>query len=78
GIPFTTLRATSHQTWLDFTATGDIPGSHEPPAYAIVLIEPNQVVVHFHDFLDASPKFAMGGTNWESWAKLPAKETVSA
>ena len=39
---------------------GAIPGSHEPPAYAIVLADADTVVVHTHDYLDASPKFSMG------------------
>ena len=61
GIPFSTLRGTSHQVCLDWTATGDsIPGSHEPPAYAIVLAGADTVVVHTHDYLDPSPKFSMG------------------
>jgi 3',5'-cyclic AMP phosphodiesterase CpdA len=60
GIPFSTLRATSHQVWLDFNAGTDIPGSHEPPAYAVVLISAESVVVHTHDFLDASRKFSLG------------------
>jgi 3',5'-cyclic AMP phosphodiesterase CpdA len=58
GIPFTTLRGTSHQVWLDFQSD-QIRGSHEPPAYAIALIEPDQVVVHFHDFLDIGEKFEL-------------------
>jgi 3',5'-cyclic AMP phosphodiesterase CpdA len=36
GIPVTTMRATSHQVALDFVVAGKVPGSHEPPAYAIV------------------------------------------
>lgn len=60
GLPFSTLRATSHQVWLDFDAKADIPGSHEPPAYAVVLIRSDTVIVHNHDFLDASPKFLLG------------------
>jgi 3',5'-cyclic AMP phosphodiesterase CpdA len=57
GIPFSTMRATSHQVALDFTATDKVPGSHEPPAYAVVLIGQDTVVVHFHDFLDRSDRF---------------------
>lgn len=61
GIPFSTLRATNHQVWLDWSAKGDsIPGSHEPPAYAVVLVGEETVVVHTHDYLDASPKFPLG------------------
>lgn len=60
GCGKSTLRATNHQVWLDFSAEADIPGSHEPPAYAVVLIDDNRVVVHNHDFLDASRKFSLG------------------
>ena len=61
GVPFSTLRGTSHQVWLDFAARGDIPGSHEPPAYSVVLISDETIVVHTHDFLDQSLKFSLGG-----------------
>jgi 3',5'-cyclic AMP phosphodiesterase CpdA len=61
GIPFSTLRATSHQVWFDLAARGlDVRGSHEPPAYAVVLIGAETVVVHSHDYLDSSPKFSLG------------------
>lgn len=60
GLSFSTLRATNHQVWLDFAATADIPGSHEPPAYAVVLVDETRVLVHTHDYLDASPKFPLG------------------
>ncbi|MCO6387089.1 phosphodiesterase [Aliihoeflea sp. 40Bstr573] len=58
GIPFSCLRGTNHQVWLDFEVLDAIPCSLEPPAYAIAFIQPDQVVVHTHDFLDASPKYA--------------------
>ena len=61
GVPFSTLRGTNHQVWLDFSAQGDIPGSHEPPAYSVVLINGETVLVHTHDFLDQSLKFSLGG-----------------
>lgn len=67
GIGFSTLRSTCHQVWLDFNATEMIPGSHEPPAYSIALIDKDQLVVHTHDFLDSSPKYDLGGWNWEDW-----------
>ncbi|MGE0719992.1 MAG: phosphodiesterase [Alphaproteobacteria bacterium] len=57
GIPVTTMRATSHQVALDLVVEGRVPGSHEPPAYAVVLADRDQTVVHFHDFLDESPRF---------------------
>jgi len=67
GISFSTLRSTNHQVWLDFNATEQIPGSQEPPAYAIALIEEDQLVVHTHDFMDSSPKYNLGSWNWDAW-----------
>lgn len=49
GIPFSTLRGTNHQSGLDFSAE-DVHPTPDPPAYAIVFITPDDVVVHFHDF----------------------------
>lgn len=57
GIPFSTQRGLNHQVALHVGAQSGIPGSHEPPAYAIVLVESDAVVVHVHDFLDASARF---------------------
>jgi len=57
GIPFTSLRGTSHQVALDLTPRERAPGSHEPPAYALVRVTEEAVVVHSHDFLDASAGF---------------------
>ena len=57
GIPFTTLRGLNHQLWLDFTIERGIPCSMEPPAYAIAFLQGGAVIVHTHDFLDASPKY---------------------
>lgn len=63
NIPFSTLRALNHQVALQFepqlSESGRmlVPGSHEPPAYSIVLIDPESIVIHVHDFLDASPRF---------------------
>ena len=54
GIPYSTLRGTSHQTPLDFEAIDVVPKSHEPPAYAIVFLTEDQTTVHFHDYLDKS------------------------
>jgi Icc protein len=57
GIPFSTLRATNHQVWLDLETDGRVPGSHEPPQYAVVLIDDRLTVVHLHDFLDDTHGF---------------------
>ena len=67
GIPFSTLRATSHQVALDFQELEAVPGSHEQPAYAVVLVSADQVVVHTHDFLDASQRFSLADTPRPFW-----------
>jgi len=59
GIPISTLRATSHQVALDFVVEGRIMGSHEPPAYGVVLLEADQMIVHMHDFLDRTNTFLL-------------------
>lgn len=57
GIPFSTLRGTNHQVWLELHPDALHLASHEPPAYAIVLVEDDRIVVHTHDFLDQSARF---------------------
>jgi 3',5'-cyclic-AMP phosphodiesterase len=57
AIPFNTLRGLNHQIWLDFSAPTGIPCSMEPPAYAVIFITEESVVIHNHDFLDASQKY---------------------
>jgi 3',5'-cyclic AMP phosphodiesterase CpdA len=57
GIPFSTLRGTNHQVWFDLSPLAPHLTSHEPPAYAVVLIGEETVVVHNHDYLDSSPRF---------------------
>lgn len=52
GIPVSTMRGLNHQVPFDFVAVERVPKSHEPPAYAVVFIEDEQVTVHFHDYLD--------------------------
>lgn len=54
GIPFTSLRGTNHGVALDFTTTGYVPKSYEPPSYAVILIDEGKVLVHLNDFLDDS------------------------
>jgi Icc protein len=69
GIPISTLRAMNHQCALDFSALGDIEGSFEPPAYSVVLIDDDTVIVHTHDFLDPSPRFSLRDSPVDDWAK---------
>lgn len=56
GIPVSAMRALNHQVWLDFRRD-DLICSLEPPAYAVAFLQPDSVVVHTHDFLDASRKY---------------------
>jgi 3',5'-cyclic-AMP phosphodiesterase len=52
GIPVSTMRGLNHQVPFDLATVSPVPKSHEPPAYAVVFIDPDQVTVHFHDYLD--------------------------
>ena len=40
GIPFSTLRGTNHQVQLDLKTEDYLSISHEPPAYCVILLEP--------------------------------------
>ncbi|UPK39784.1 phosphodiesterase [Bradyrhizobium sp. 186] len=57
NIPFSTLRGTNHQVWFELDANAPHLASHEPPAYGVVLIDGENLVVHSHDFLDTSLRF---------------------
>lgn len=57
GIPFSSLRGTSHQVALDLSERTAVPGSHEPPAYALVRVGADEVAVHVHDYLDGTGVF---------------------
>jgi Icc protein len=56
-IPFSTLRGTNHQVAFELDPAGEHLASHEPAAYGVVLVERETLVVHTHDYLDASPRF---------------------
>ena len=51
------MRSTNHQVSFDLAPEAPHLASHEPPAYAVVLIGEQTVVVHTHDYLDTSPRF---------------------
>lgn len=58
GISYSCMRGLNHQVALDLSGgTGAIAGNFEPPAYGVVLISDDTVVVHLHDFLDGSDRF---------------------
>lgn len=58
GLPYSTLPGTNHQVLLQFHRE-DVPGSHEPPAYGVVFLRPEAVVMHVQAYLDDSPRFEM-------------------
>lgn len=59
GLPFHTQHALNHQVAFDFEASGHIPGTHEPPAYALVLVDDRQVTIHQRSFLYDGPVFSL-------------------
>ncbi len=54
GIPFSAVKSTAHQVAFDLRTESPVPKSHEPPAYAVILLAADQTVVHLHDYLDRS------------------------
>jgi Icc protein len=47
----------NHQVALDFKTPDVVPGSHEPPAYAVVFVEAESTIIHLHQFLDRTATF---------------------
>ncbi len=61
GIPISNMRGTNHQVWLELTGRTDtIRTGPEQPAYGVVLIDDERVIVHMHEYLNdgASHAFA--------------------
>ena len=58
GIPISTLFGTNHQIALALDEPTRFIVSHEPPQYAVVLVEEETVIVHFANYTDRSPRFA--------------------
>lgn len=50
GIGFSTLYGTNHQVRLDFSGCGRLAFTAEPPAYSVVLIDSDLVLVHTHHY----------------------------
>lgn len=57
GIPFSCVRSPNHQVALDFVTTDEVPGCHEAPGYAVILISESNVIVHHHDFIFNDDRF---------------------
>lgn len=62
GISFSLIPGLNHQVPLALDPHGeDIPGSHEPPAYSVVAVNADSIVVHLKYFLDGSKRFPLDG-----------------
>ena len=59
GIPTSSLPGTNHQVGLLLDRALDMIGTHERPAYGVVLIDEHSVIVHQKDFVDDSPRFVL-------------------
>jgi Icc protein len=59
GTPTSALPGTNHQVGLTLGDTDEMLGSHERPAYGVVLVEDDCVNVHLRDFIDESPRFPL-------------------
>lgn len=57
GIPTSTVRGTNHQIALALDEPTRFIVNHEPPQYAVVLVDDESLIVHFHDYADRSPRF---------------------
>ncbi len=77
GMPATALPSTGHQVGLLLDRSTEMIGTHEPPAYGVVLIDDRTVVIHQKNFMDSSPRFvlmderSMHATRAEELVALP-------
>lgn len=53
GIPFSAVKGTHHQARLQFA--NEFITTMDPPGYAVILIEADGAIVHFHDFPTSNP-----------------------
>ncbi|MCJ8337421.1 MAG: phosphodiesterase [Pseudomonadales bacterium] len=53
GIPFSTLRGTNHQVWLNmpFQEDHQLEYSYEAPCYGVVLIDAQKTLIHTHEYM---------------------------
>ena len=64
GISYSCMPRLNHQVALDLNAPAEqIAGTFEPHAYGVVLVDSDTVVVHLHDFLDATGRFPLSQVN---------------
>jgi len=60
GLGFSTVKATAFQVGLVLDATTPVQGSLENPAYAVVLIGDDNVVIHDHSYFEEDTIFDYG------------------
>ncbi|GAB5470967.1 MAG: phosphodiesterase [Rhodospirillales bacterium] len=70
GIGVSSLFATNHQVALQFDAPEDVPGSLEPAALGVVLIDAMSVIVHMQSYSDPSPAFSLSNPKAEAAQSL--------
>lgn len=72
GISFSCMPGLNHQVMLDLNAGAEVVhGNLQPPAYGVVLVSEDQLLVHQHAYLDSSPSFTLGppeGVNARDYA----------
>ena len=62
GVPTSALPGTYHQVGLTLGGSPEMLGTHERPAYGVVLIKGDCINVHLRDFIDTSPRFPLLNT----------------
>ena len=69
GVPFHIQRALAHQVAFDLHTKETIPGTHEPPDYALVTVTGRDVVILTRSFLYNGPDF---------WLSDPAAQAAAS
>jgi len=72
GIPLSTLPATNHQVALQLSEPEAVPGTHEPPAYGVVLTDDSSVIVHVCSYMDDSAYYLLDSAEAEAAQDLSA------
>lgn len=57
GLPYSTIRATAHQVALNFAPGAPLGGARENPAYAVIFLDGENVVIHDHSYLEEDQLF---------------------
>jgi len=60
GMGYSTIRGTNHQVALDLAGDESmIMGAHEEPQYGVVVLSPDQVLIHVEDYLDCDGRYPL-------------------